>query len=197
MKVKTEFNMRKRTRGEIELFALHASGEEEVLLKRSNIILNGGADLMAQALAGEKFVNGMYLAYDNFDPPFADTTPPPERVASFYHDVGPGETRGVLRVPTIARATFEPTEGIYNGNKVSFTAISAGGPAVSAPFNDLLDNVSDFYGAGLGWLDPDNDITKDVLFSAVTFADLGGPTHFEKLSGAQIGLRWSIIFEAP
>lgn len=196
MNINDAVNIRKHVRGEIELFSVRDGGEE-TLLKRSNVILNGGADLLAMALAGEKIVNGMYFAYDNFNPPFADTTPPPERTASFYHDIGAGETRGLIRVPTIARPSFESTEGIYNGNKVSFTAITTGGPAVTGGFNDLLDNVSDFWGAGLGWLDPEDDITKDVLFSAVTFADLGGPTHFTKLAGAELGLRWSIIFEAP
>jgi hypothetical protein len=196
MKVNDAANIRKHVRGQIELFSVR-DGEEETLLKRSNVILNGGADLMASAIAGDKFVTGMYLGYDNFSPPFADTTPPATRTASFYHDVGAGETRGLIRVPTIARATFAASDGIYNGNQVSFTAISTGEPAVPAGFNSLLDNVSDFFGAGLAWLDPEGDITKDVLFAAVTFADLGGPTHFTKLAGADIGLRWTITFEAP
>jgi hypothetical protein len=196
MKAEATFNLKTQARGDIELFALRESGEE-ILLRKKNVILNGGADLMALALGGEKFVNGMYFAYDNFDPPFADTTPPPERTASFYQDVGAGQTRGVIRVPTISRPAYATTDGIYNGNQVTFTAITAGEPAVSSPFNDLLDGVSMFYGAGLGWIDPEGDITKDLLFSAVTFADLGGPTHYEKLAGAQIGLRWSVTFTAP
>jgi len=184
-------------RGEIELFSRAADGTDTVLLSKKNIILNSGADVMAQALAGNKSVNGMYFAYDNFSPPFADTTPPPERTASFYHGTGPAETRGTLRAPTIAQPAFASTEAIYNGNRVSFVAITAGSPVVSSAFNDLLDGVSMFYGAGLAVLDENNDITKDVLFSAVTFADLGGPSHFEKLAGSQIGLRWNVIFESP
>ena len=177
--------------GEIELFR-RLNGEDEVLVRKKNVILNSGMDLLAKALGGELNVNGMYFAYDNDGSPYTDPTPPVERTASFYHSDG-GGTRNFDRAATLAQPAFEATDVEFNNNKVVFVAITTGAGELAGVGNVLTDGTSMFYGAALAWLHPE-DYQQDILFSAVSFDDLG-PSHFEKIAGAQIGIRWGIYFE--
>jgi len=180
--------------GTIELFRVIGKCAYVNLAQSHNVILNSGADIMAKAVAGDLSINGMYFAYDNSGTPYTDPTPPVERTASFYHSVGAG-TRNFVRVPTLARATYASTDPAYNGNKVQFVALTDGVGVLSGAGNVLTDGVSQFYGAALAWLDPDN-YENDILFSAVSFADLGS-AHFAKIANAQLGIRWSLIFDVP
>jgi len=179
--------------GVIELFLVQA-GRETVLLRKKNTIVNSGMDLLAKALAGELLVNGMYLAYDNNVVPYTDPTPPEERTASFYHSVG-GGTRNFVRVPTLSQPSYTVTADKYNNNKTLFVAISAGAGVLSGAGNVLTDGLSNFYGAGLLWLHA-TDYEQDILFSAVSFDDLGTP-QYTKIAGAQFGIRWGIYFDLP
>jgi len=165
-----------------------------IIARGHNVVLNSGADIMAKAVAGELNVNGMYFGYDNASPSYTDTPPiPVERTASFYHSSG--STMNFVRVPTLARASYASTDPAYNNNKVQFIAITNGVGVLPGTGKVLTDGVSQFYGAALAWLDPDN-YENDVLFSAVSFVDLGSD-HFVKIANAQLGIRWSLIFEVP
>lgn len=176
--------------GEIEVFQ-RFKGVDYILYKKKNVILNSGMDLLAKALGGERLVNGMYFAYDNSLSPFTDVTPPVSRAASFYHSDG-GGYRNFDRAATLAQPSYSTTSTDFNNNKVTFVAITTGEGVLSGVNNVLTDGTSQFYGAALAWLHP-SDYQQDELFSAVTFADIG-PTHFEKITGAQIGIRWGIYF---
>jgi hypothetical protein len=177
--------------GEIEVFR-RLRGVDTVLASKRNVILNSGMDMLAKALGGQQFVNGMYFAYDNDGVPYTDGTPPVERTASFYHNDG-GGTRNFDRAGTLAQPSFETTDVEFNNNKVVFVAITTGVGVLPGVGNVLTDGVSQFYGAALAWLHPE-DYQQDILFSAVSFDDLG-PSHFEKIAGAQLGIRWGIHFE--
>jgi len=158
-----------------------------------NVVLNSGADIMAKAVAGDMIINGMYFGYDNAGSPYTDPTPPVERTASFYHSTGGGGTMNFVRVPTLAKASYAATDPRYNNNKVQFIAITDGVGVLPGTDNVLTDGTSQFYGAALAWLDP-NNYENDILFSAVSFADLGS-AHFVKIANAQLGIRWSLIFD--
>jgi len=182
-------------RGQIELFRQLPQGPEEILAQ-GNTILNGAADLMAKAVAGQLLINGMYFAYDNDGPPFDDTSPPPkERTATFYHTDG-GGTRNFVRAATLAQPSFDASDTQYNHNKVVFVAVTDGGGELPGAGNILTDGLSQFYGAALGWLSPDG-YTEDLLFSAIDFDDIGAVSHFQQIAGAQLGIRWSIFFTIP
>ena len=181
-------------RGQIEVF-LRFGGRDRVLLRKRNTVLNCGMDLVAKALSNQLVINGMYFAYDNNGVPYTDPTPPKERTASFYHNDG-GGTRNFVRVPTLAQPSFESTDPAYNGNKALFVAITAGAGVLAGAGNILTDGTSQFYGAAIGWLHP-SDYQQDILYAAVSFDDLAGPSHFEKIAGAQLGIRWGLYFETP
>ena len=183
-------------KGAIQVFRRYADGKEKDLFAKNNVVLNSGMDIAARALAGDIFVNGMYMAYENSAPPISETTPAVGTTALYYQTTGSTDPRGFVRVPTIANPSFSSTDTPYNTNKVTFVAISDGNAAIPDGGNTVQDGVSQFYGAALAYLDP-NDLADDILFSAISFADLGGPTEFAKIAGAQIGIRWSIWFELP
>jgi hypothetical protein len=181
-------------RGEIELFLRYPDGREEILLRKSNTVLNSGMDLLAKALGNDLYINGMYFAYDNAGVPYTDPTPPKERTASFYHSDG-GGTRNFVRVPTLALPSYAATDPAYNSNKAIFVGITSGAGVLAGAGNVLTDGLSQFYGAGIGWLHA-TDYQQDILYAAVSFDDLG-PSHFEKIAGAQLGLRWGLFVETP
>ena len=180
--------------GEVDVFLRHPVLGDIVLLRGHNVVLNSGADIMAKALAGDLHVNGMYFGYDNAGSPYTDPTPPVERTASFYQTIG-GGTQNFVRVPTLAQAAYASTDPVYNYNKVQFVAITDGVGVLPGASNILTDAVSQFYGAALAYLDPD-DYENDILFSAVSFADLGS-AHFVKIANAQLGVRWSLTCTVP
>jgi hypothetical protein len=181
-----------RTHGTIELYYVFPDGREEVALRRSNTILNSGMDFASKALAGDLQVNGMYFAYDNAAPPVHDCSPPVERTASYYHTVGSGATQNFVRAATLSQPSYEATSAAFNHNRATFVGVTSGSGVLAGAGNTLVDGTSDFYGAALAWLHP-TDYQQDILFSAVAFDD-SGPATFEKVAGAQLGLRWSINF---
>jgi hypothetical protein len=183
-------------RGEIELFHLFDNGRVQSIHKQRNVILNSGMDIAARALAGNINVNGMYMAYENSAPPIAEPTPAATTTALYYQTTGSTDPRGFVRVPTIAMPAFSSTDTQYNTNKATFVAISDGNVAIPDGGNTVQDGVSQFYGAALAYLDPEG-YAGDILFSAISFKDIGTPTEFEKIAGAQIGIRWAIWFELP
>lgn len=187
-----EHGVKSSVRGAVELFQV--IGDEWIpTWQRKNVILNSGMDLAARALAGQIFINGVYLAFDNLAPPFSDSTPATTRTAAFYHSDG-GGTRNFIRVPTLAVPDTSATTAAYNTNKAAFTAISAGAGELVGAGNQLVDSSSEFYGAALSWLDPAGK-AGDILFSAIDFDDVTSQSHFTKLPGAEFGIRWSIWFE--
>jgi hypothetical protein len=182
----------KPCRGEIEVFRRY-KGYDKTLLRKDNLVVNSGMDLLAQALAGDKFVNGMYMAYSNDTPPIAEPSPQLTDTVGLYQGAGSVDPKGFVRVPTIANPAFSSSDVQYNTNKVTFVGISDGQVAIPNGGNSVQDGVSQFYGAGLVHLDPD-DLADDILFASVTFGDFG-PSEFEQIAGAQIGIRWSVYFE--
>lgn len=180
-------------KGSIELFRTTGS-VETTLLRSNNVVLNSGMDVAARALAGDIRINGMYMAYENSVPPITEATPAVTTTAMYYQTAGSTDPRGFIRVPTIATASFAATQLAYNTNKVTFVAISDGSVAIPDGGNTVQDGVSQFYGAALAYLA--DDLADDILFSAISFKDIG-PVQFEKIAGAQVGIRWSIWFELP
>jgi hypothetical protein len=180
--------------GCLEVFLLK-DGVEKVLFKKKNLILNSGMDLLAKAIAGQQFINGMYIAYSNAASPLNESSPTVDRTANYYQTTGSDATKSFMRVPMISDPSFAVTDVIYNNNRATFTAITDGVVAVPIAGNEITPGTSKVYGAALAWLDP-LDMVNDVLYSSVTFAD--DPSVLDEVTivaGAQVGVRWSQSFE--
>ena len=169
---------------------------DEFLPTMRNTVLYSGYDLLAQALVGEKIVNGMYFQFTNGTP--NEVPVPPERQASYYHTTGSTAPKGFTRVPLLGRPEFVSTDVTkYNGNQLTVVAVSDDNVVVPDPGNEIQDNQTNFVGAALANLD-ESDYANDTLFAAISFAfESNMPVYIEKIPNAQIGLRWDITFRPP
>jgi hypothetical protein len=178
-----------RMKGRVEVFKQYPDGSRKDIFKKDNLIVDQGHDLVARALGGDIFVNGMYFAFVNGAA--AEPAVAQDRTAQFYHTTYATATRGFTRVPLVGRPSFSPSDGDHLTNIVSFTAVSdttvvGGGPAI-------VDNTTNFVGAALIFADP-NGYADDLAFSCVNFPDIGGPTEVLKEPNVQVGMRWFIEF---
>jgi len=157
--------------------------------KKSNLVTYGGADIAAASLAGRLGVNGMYVGYAN-DSGAVKYTPDAANDAAYY---AVEETdRGLVRVSTLGEPILESTSGEYSGNKISFLAVTDG--AAFFPATPLTDSVSEMYHSALVAMDPDSPENQslDKIFSCSDFS-----VPVTKIAGAQLGIRWDLVFTKP
>jgi hypothetical protein len=196
MKLDRKYNF--PVRGHITVFQREVINGEIVdtdLLSKPNLVVNTGADVMALAVSGQSPINGMYMAYENSAPPIVESSPVVTRAASYYHTTGSTDPRGFVRVPTVSQPDFTSSDPKYNNNQVTFVAISDSNVVIPDGGNAVTDGTSQFYGAALLHLAP-TGYADDILFAAATFSD-SGPSEFEKIAGAQLGVRWTVEFDIP
>lgn len=159
-----------------------------------NTIVYEGADLLAQALVGDRVVSGMYFQFTNGTP--NEVQVPPERRATYYHSTGSQAPKGFTRVPLLGRGEYTSMDVTrFNGNRIRMVAVSDDTVVIPDTGNEIQDNLTKFVGAALVSLA--TDYADDMLFSAVSFAfEDNVPVFIEKIPNAQIGLRWDIIFNS-
>jgi hypothetical protein len=140
------------------------TGESSLLVDKQNMILKGGAKLIAKALAGEPTAKiwGMYIGYNNGEGDFTKPGIDPEYTNRFINYTAP---YGYLR----EKLTFTPSflsSTDYDENTVLFstmitTASSAGGAA--------FDTTSRIYEVALISAASPADPSKDTVFSRTNF----------------------------
>ena len=158
------------------------TGSRTLLRFEKNMILNEGADLLAQALAGVRYtaISHMYIGYknsvsDTFDKPTID-----KAYSTKFTAYGSGlyEDFGYLRLPLAYSPSFIAQEG-YSSNVALFTSIVAtadnahGAPFRSSDFAEDEDNPpSQIFEVGLvAALDPSGQ-SQDKVFSRAQFDPL-------------------------
>lgn len=153
------------------------TGKKQLLRDQKNMILNEGADLLAQALAGVPYakISHMYIGYKNY----ADNTFTRPTIDKTYSVKFPsytvGQNLGYLRLPLAYAPSFIAQAG-YNSNISLFTSVIAtadnahgapfrasdyGGPAPSQIFEVAL----------VAALDPSGQ-SGDKVFSRANFEPL-------------------------
>jgi len=176
--------------GFAELFVMH--GHTRQSIGRRNCIVRTGMGVMARALAGNKWVNGMYLGYTNAA--VATTPVGYDHTAGWFQSTWNSSTRGFVRVPLAAQPSYATSDATrYNENQVTFTAISNSVVTIPVAGNELQDNVSKYCMGGLCYLDPEG-YSSDILFAGVAFEEPTGVDNFAltKIPNAQVGMRWTI-----
>ena len=150
------------------------TGNVDLLVDKQNMILKGGATLVAQALGGkpEAKIWGMYIGYNNletFNPP-AITVDYANPFAEFNEAGG----FGYLREPLTFTPSYMSSEG-YTDNTVLFsTMITSATNAGGAEFT----TDSRIYEVALVAVgDPDNS-AKDVVFSRTNFTPVKYDSSF-------------------
>lgn len=168
------------------------TGESTLLVDKKNTILYGGADLLAQALAGQANtgISHMYLGYSN------DVAVPASgytiaRNANAFSTTTP---LGYLRTPLTFPATFM-TDINYANNIVVFTVlinnaasfqVTSGSPAT------LTDGTSKFFEAALvASVDPTatvNSHANDRIFARIAFERITYDASFN------LTISWGVRF---
>lgn len=150
------------------------TGESLLLVDKQNMILNGGAKIIAHALGGrsEAKIWGMYIGYNNAESFMLTDAPPIDVLYSYpFSDftddpaITPDGYFGYLREPLTFTPSYISTEG-YEDNTVLFstmitTATSVGGAAFG--------NASNIYEVALVSVPAIGDSTKDTVFSRTNF----------------------------
>lgn len=167
------------------------SGARELVVDKQNMILKGGAQIIAHALAGKPGANiwGMYIGYyngsGNVPPPIIDI----DYSSPFINYVDP---LGYLREPLTFTPSYMSSPG-YEAyeNTVLFstmitTAYKAGG-AASADFN----TSSQIYEVALVSAPEATNLTKDTVFSRTSF----NPVQYN--SNYNFTITWGVRIVVP
>jgi hypothetical protein len=181
-------------KGAIKLFAFNPKTRVlRKLIERENLVLYGGADILAKLLSGDpKYaINTMYLEFINLANP-ADPVPAPtfDRSGGVTYYTGLTGTQDFLRVPLVVTPIIDSSDtGLYAGNRVTFFGVSEGMSGFHGlPFNSAVNSA--VYGAGLVAAPSITDQSNDVVFSRV----YTGIDKVLKESGFEIGVTWTIQF---
>jgi hypothetical protein len=163
------------------------------MIVKHNLILYGGADILASLLAGRGTpVNAMYMEYKNLASPGDLITPPAfdrEGGISYYNGLSSSPDIDFLRIPLTVNPTVEASDVVYSGNQVVFFGVSEGTTGFHG--KSFLDTVnSAVFGAALVAAEDLGDQSQDIVFSRI----YSGIDKVLKMAGHQIGITWTIRF---
>jgi hypothetical protein len=138
--------------------------ETELIVDKPNMILRGGAKIIAKTLAGDNSskIWGMYIGYNNTSD-FAK----PEITVQYGNPFGTlSSDFGYLREPLTFPPSFLSSEN-YDNNTVLFSTMITSATKVSGA--DFQDGVSNIYEVALIAAPDSADLTKDTVFSRTNF----------------------------
>jgi len=151
-----------------------------------NLVLYGGADILAKLLAGNSnyAISGLYIEYDN-----AGGTPTPpafDRSAdkSYYDGLISDPNRDYLRVSLAAAPLFTASSSDYDFNRLTFLGISDGTVGVHGKVFSSAANSTVFGAALYCAVDP-SDSSQDLIY-ARTYST----GALAKAAGLSIGVSW-------
>lgn len=167
------------------------------LIVQKNLVTYGGADIMAQLVAGNvKYaINGMYFKYENTTETPSGSAPSRElTVSDQYHNLTGADGIDWLRVPIITTGKIAPlpAESHYSGNSVTFVATTAsvattGISPEENPFNSSS-NSKIFSVALVAMPDSTNKIS-DIAFSMANLT-----SAIPAIANSYIDVFWTISF---
>jgi hypothetical protein len=143
-----------------------ATGEQELLLEKQNLILKGAAKIVTSSLAGlpDSKIHGMYIGFNNnltgYTPKAIDT----DYTNKFYNYSG---DFGCLREKLTFPPTFISSPGYEAfSNTVLFSTIVTTSSSIrGAEFNE----TSQIHEVALFNAPNENDISQDIIFSRTNF----------------------------
>lgn len=170
------------------------SGKLIPVVEVPNLILYGGADVLAKLLAGnpEYKINAMYLEFKNLADPSDPITPPVfDRTGGrdYYDGLVSSLDTDFVRVPLASVPLLQATDTDYSNNQITFFSISSGsvgfhGKTFSSAANSAV------YGAALVATPGGSDQAQDVVYARV----YSGIDKILKESSREIGVTWVTQF---
>lgn len=198
MDMQIEDRLPRAPSGSICVMSVDEQGRALSILRKKNLILYGGADLMARMLGGSgKTIDYLYVEYTNGSVPSDPLAVSQPRGVGidYYNNISGAD---YLRIPLTSPPVFtaappvgDPT-AVYFSNIVTFNGISAGFTRgrFDTPFTN---GTSKVYGVALASkYDDVADIAQDLVFSRSYFVAAGQP--ITKQANQQIACFWSIQF---
>lgn len=188
------FDLSRDAHGTVRIFSFDPlTNIVNKMIVKHNLILFGGADILAALLAGRgSSVNAMYMEYKNLVSPSTPITPPTfdrEGGISYYNGLSGSPDIDFLRIPLTVNSTIESSDVVYGGNQVVFFGVSEGTTGFHGkPFIDTSNSA--VFGAGLVAAADLGDQSQDIVFSRI----YSGIDKVLKVSGHQIGITWTIRF---
>jgi hypothetical protein len=173
-----------KVRGTIEVFNVK-DGDWELVHKQHNLVTYQGADILAKAVAGALNINTMYLVFEN-DAGAIRISEDLGNIAATYAETS--SDRGYVRVSTMGEPIYSASTDDYTNNEVVFLGVTDG----TSEGDTVEDGTSVFYHTALVAAPDADDQTEDLIFSCTDLT-----TEISKVAGAQIGIRWTLTFEAP
>lgn len=140
------------------------TGESFLIVDKPNLILKGGAKILAQTLGGNSSYNiwGMYIGYNNTA---SFTAPNIDIEYSNTFAARADASFGYLREPITFTPTFSSSSG-YDSNTVLFSTMITSATRVAGA---LFNSNSRIYEVALIAAPSVNDVSKDVVFSRTNF----------------------------
>lgn len=169
------------------------TGHVKMLVEQKNIIPYQGADVLARILAGdETYAPGaMFFEFENTAGVPSVPTPTRDEGIEYYLttlDLDPD--KDYMRSPLIVSPAISASDTNYDGNQVTFFAITAGMTGVHGrTFDNSVD--SKVYGVALAATPTPTQYTQDLLFSR----SYDGFDPVPKEDGYQIGGQYIIRFQ--
>jgi len=168
------------------------TGHVKMLVEQKNIIPYQGADVLARILAGdETFVPGaMFFEFENTAGVPSVPVPTRSEDIDYYLDtLALSAVKDYVRAPLVVSPAISASGSDYDGNQVTFFAITAGSTGVHGKTFDFSAD-SKVYGVALAATPQPTQYTQDRLFSR----SYDGFDPVPKEDGYQCGGQYIIRF---
>jgi hypothetical protein len=173
------------------------TGVVSSMVEQRNTIMAGSADVLPRVASGDMRYKlaYMYIQFENLaasgDDPSVPTYTPAEG-AEYFTNLEVHPSQDFLRVPLLIAPSYTPTDSAYEGNLVTYVAISGGFSSGfwGKPFDEA--NNSAIFGGALVAA-PTGQQQGDRIFAR------NYPTDAKVLkpAGEQIVMQWSIEYTIP
>lgn len=179
--------------GALRLFSFNkATLEIAKLIEIQNLILYGGADILALLAGGQSSysLRTMYIEFENLADPSDPITPPTFGRAdgvAYYNGLISSPNRDFIRVPLSVSAAFSSSGADYANNIATFFGQSSGTVGFHGKAFGESSNSAIFGAAMVASPDP-TDQSKDIVFSRA----YAGIDKILKQAGFEIGVTWGI-----
>lgn len=195
MRLNSAYNLGNRGKGLVSLFSFDEKTRRiHKLVQLQNLILYGGAGIMARVLAGQReyAINVVYMEYKNTSGAIVPPSVTRADGIEYYTGLSASPDTDFLRIPLLVNPTLNASEADYESNEVTFFAESEGTQGFwGKDYSQSAD--SHVFGAALVAAPDLNDQSKDIVFSRVYVGELATwGTPVDKQDGKQVGLTWTI-----
>jgi len=179
--------------GEVRVFDVDAFGKRKLIAALVNEYLYSGADVAARLVGGYSAykIGAMYFEFENLAAPGDPIIPPAfDRTGGVSYYSALAAPRDFIRVPmTITPTIISSDAAKYDGNQITFFAMTSGDVGEHAVAFSHTQNSTVFGGALVSTPEPDTQ-ANDLVWSRTYWA----ADAVLKQQNHQIGVQWTLRF---